>query len=287
MTANAKGMLWALVAAFTFATSIAAIKAAGGRIPVFEVAFFSAAGQLLFVGPRGVRQAPALLRRGARPGLHFLRVALIAAGTAAGFYAVMRLPIANATSISFAKAMFVTLLAVTVLHERLGWRRGLATAVGLAGVLLLMRPDMSGVWLGLGAAAGLMSAACTAGAAICTRILAQDHPVGALMFYQAVVSTLLLAPVAAADWVWPGGWDWVLVLVVALSGVAGNLATIVALRLAEASALAPIDYSRLVFATGAGILLFDEAPDALTLLGMAIVVASSLYVLRAEAKGLN
>jgi drug/metabolite transporter (DMT)-like permease len=287
MNANVKGMLWALLSAFTFATSVAAIKAVGGRIPVFEVAFFSAAGQLLFIGPRGVRQAPALLRAGARPLLQFIRVALIAAGTAAGFYAVMRLPIANATSISFAKAMFITLLAVVVLAERIGWRRWGATLVGLGGVLLLMRPDMDGAWLGLGAAAGLFSAACTASAAICTRILAQDHPVGALMFYQAVVSTLLLAPLAALDWVTPSGWDWALLLVVALSGVAGNLATIVALRLAEASALAPIDYSRLVFATGAGILLFNETPDGWTLLGMGIVVASSLYVLRSEAKGLN
>jgi drug/metabolite transporter (DMT)-like permease len=107
------------------------------------------------------------------------------------------------------------------------------------------------------------------------------------MFYQAVVSTLLLAPLAALDWVTPSGWDWALLLVVALSGVAGNLATIVALRLAEASALAPIDYSRLVFATGAGMLLFNETPDGWTLLGMGIVVASSLYVLRSEARGLN
>ena len=165
---NVRGALWSMINVLTFAVSTAAIKAVGGRIPVVEIVLFSVAGQLVILSPRILRAhvtslAPRVM------GLHLLRVFLLLGGMLTGFQAVVDLPVAEATALSFTKSLFLTVAAALILAERVGRGRWSCTLLGFAGVLVMLRPDAEGVsW---GASLAIVSAGAAALGALMTRVL--------------------------------------------------------------------------------------------------------------------
>jgi drug/metabolite transporter (DMT)-like permease len=192
------------------------------------------------------------------------------------YVAFALLPMVVATTLTFTQALFLTLLAAVVLGERIGPRRIGATVVGFLGVLVVMRPDLTGFDPSM-----LVALACALGAALtmlCTRQLGRTESRLTIMCYVSLFSTLYLT--LPALWTWqpvaPGQWGWLLVL--GLAATLGQFLMVGAFVLGEASALAPIDYVRLVFTAIAGYIVFAEVPDAWTWIGSAIIIASALYV---------
>lgn len=186
------------------------------------------------------------------------------------------LPMALATTLTFTQALFLTLLAAIVLGERIGPRRIGATLVGFLGVVVAVRPG----WIALDP--NMFSAlACALAAALTmlvTRQLGRTDSRLTIMCYVSMFSTLYL--IGPAVWTWqpvaPAQFGWLLVL--GLSATLGQFLMVGAFVIGEASALAPVDYVRLVFAAIGGYLVFGEIPDVWTWAGSAIIIASALYL---------
>lgn len=279
LSGNTRGALLMMINALIFSIMVALIKASAETVPLALVMFFSVATQFFFVSLRNVRLFGSALVASERRGLHLLRVALLVGSMYAGFSAVVMLPLAEATAISFSKSFFVTLLAAIVLKEAVGGRRWLAVIVGFAGILILARPG-SGEISVAGAMMGLISAAMAAGGAIGTRVLAQRDSSAILLLYQAAFGTLMMAPLAIWNWQMPDLATAGFLILIGLLSVVGNTSMIMALRVGEASALAPVDFTRAVFAAAIGIAFLDEVPTLWALIGTAVIIAGALLSFR-------
>lgn len=199
-----------------------------------------------------------------------------------GFTAVIHLPLADATAISFVKSMFVTVFAVIILGEVVGWRRWMAVAAGFVGVLVMLRPGTAGFSSdGLLALAG---AACAGVVMVIIRLLSRTEQPTTILTWQAVGVGLAMTLPGLYYWVWPQPWQWALLAAMGGVSYAGQYFNILAFKWGEASMLASLDYMRLLYAVFFGWLLFDSLPGGSTWAGAAIIVASSIYVIHRETR---
>ncbi|MQX37122.1 DMT family transporter [Roseospira navarrensis] len=282
---NVRGGVLMLVSAFFFTVMATLVKALGGVVPTVELVFFRFAFQAVALLPLGVLalrdDRRALMTR--RPGLHALRLVFGAAAMYGGFFAVANLPLATAMSITFTRALFLTVLAVIVLRESVGPHRWGAVCVGFAGVLVILRPWDGGaiepaMLVALGAAAAVASMS------ICVRLLSRTEGNLVLMLYPSLFATLLFAGPAWAVWVMPDAWTLVLLIAMSAAGGLGQVLLISAYRQAEPSAVAPINFTQLIWATLFGFVLFGEFPDAATWIGAAMILGGALYTLHRERR---
>jgi drug/metabolite transporter (DMT)-like permease len=278
---NVRGALWMLLAAMMFSAAEALIKALGRTIDSFEIAFFRCFLGGVFILPFMMRAGVSALRT-QRLGGHLLRAGAGYAATATAFYALTHLPLADATALSFARPLFVVILAVLFLGEPVRWRRWTATAVGFGGVLVMARPD--GAALDIATIVALVSAFFVAVVTVAIKRLAETERPETIIFYFATVSSLLSIGPALYVWRTPTAGEFALLLLMGALGSIGQYFTIRSFRIAEATAVDPVDYTRLLLATLIGIAVFAEVPDLWTLLGAAIIVASTLYITRREAR---
>jgi len=280
LSGNTRGSIWMLLSSLAFAIMATCIKLLGRDLPVIEILFFRQMFVILLVSPAIVRGFPAVFRSPRIP-LHLARAVMAMIAMTTGFTALVHLPLAEATAISFARTLFTTLLAVLILREVVGWRRWTATLVGFLGVLIVAQP--SPAQIDVYAVLGLISAGFVAGVQIVLRTLSRtDRPI-TIMAYQSVCLTLLLAAPTAWLWVTP---SWEQVAFMAAIGVvmsAVQWTMIKAYADGEAAAIAPMEYGRLLFATVAGVLIFEEVPTVYTLIGAVVIVASTLYTVHRNA----
>jgi drug/metabolite transporter (DMT)-like permease len=176
--------------------------------------------------------------------------------------------------------LFVTALSIVMLAETVGIRRWLATAVGLAGVLIVLRP-------GTGAfnpAAFFPSASALSWAftLILTRMMSGKEAAVVTMTYSAVTGLCLLTFMVPFVWVTPSWHDILFGLLIGVASTAGQWIVVLAYRYADASVLAPFSYTQLVWVTCLGFVVFDEVPDAWTVIGAAFIVLSGLYIAHRE-----
>lgn len=279
MSGNARGAILMLFNALIYSIMVLIIKSASSDVPLFVIMFFTVAMQLLFVGGRGFRRVGPLLVAGERRAAHMLRATALISSMLAGFYSVTALPLAISTSLSFSKAMFVTLFAALILAETVGPWRWVSVLIGFTGVVILSAPGGMEAIAVAGVAAGIISAAAAALGAILTRRLASD-PSEVLLLNQSLIGTLVLAPLAFWTWQAIDLPTLGLLVLTGLLSVVGNTSMIAALRMGEASALAPVDFSRAVFAGIIGYLAFEETPGSAALVGMSIIVVGALMSLR-------
>ncbi|UHS59027.1 DMT family transporter [Agrobacterium vaccinii] len=279
MSGNARGAVLMVFNALIYSIMVLIIKSVSPDVPLFVIMFFTVATQLLFVGGRAFRRVGPLLIAGERRGAHVLRATALISSMLAGFYSVTALPLAISTSLSFSKAMFVTLFAALILSETVGRWRWMSVVIGFTGVVILSGPTGTETIAVLGVAAGVVSAATAAFGAIMTRRLASETS-DVLLLNQSLVGTLVLAPLAFWTWQAIDLPTMGLLAMTGLLSVVGNTSMIAALRMGEASALAPVDFSRAIFAGVIGYLAFQETPGLAALVGMAIIVIGALMSLR-------
>jgi drug/metabolite transporter (DMT)-like permease len=171
---------------------------------------------------------------------------------------------------------------VIVLHEIVRWRRWSATAVGFIGVLVMVRPGAETFNVAaLFALADSLSIAFLV--TLIKRLPPGETPLG-MMFYFGVFSTIAALPPALFVWQWPTTAEWGLLVFIGILGALSQSFWIRAYRAGEASIVAPFDYLRLLFAGIAGYLAFAETVDLWTVLGAAIIVVSTVYIARREAR---
>ncbi len=274
-------LLLMAVAVALFALMDAGLKLLAPYYPVLQVAAVRGLSSLpfLLVWILATTGPGTLLR--ARWPLHLLRAALGIAMMAGFVYGLRTLPLSTAYAITFVAPLLVTALAVPLLGERVGPRRWTAIGIGLLGVLVVLRPSSEGM-LTLGGLAVLGAAVCYAVSAITVRMLARTDSTQAMVFW-----LMLLMGVGALGLAWRG---WVPLRaehawVIGGVGLAGSLAQVAlteAFRRGEASLVAPLEYSALLWGTLLDVALWGVLPDAVTWAGAGIIVASGLYLLRRE-----
>ena len=277
---NVRGAVWVVLAAALFVVMGTLTKLLADRFESAQMGFFRVAFGLLAVLPFVAHMGPRQLVTG-RLWLHLLRGLGGGLAVLCGFYALMHLSFADAVSISYARMLFVIPLAVMFLGEKVRVRRWTATAVGLVGVLVMLRPAGEvelATWI------ALLGALLVAGVSIMVKRLAETERPETLLFYFGVTSTLVTLLPALAVWTTPTLWELALLLAIGGSGSAAQYCMIQGYKSGEATAVIPFDYFRLLFAAAVGIVLFAEYPDAWTIGGAAIIVASTLYIALREAR---
>lgn len=266
-------------------------KATPAYIPVMQILAFRFGIQALALLPMAA--ATGLLYR---PGLcecalHMARALVIVAATGLFFAAIRSMPIANALAIFFVAPFIITLLGGLLLGEEVGPRRLAACGIGFAGALLIIQPSFED--LGLVALFPLGTALCFASYMIMTRAMApRIHPI-ALQGYTALAACLIILPLLTAfdgsgsallDPAMPSGLAVWTLLGVGVVSTVSHLFISFALRLAPAATIAPLQYLEIVAATVLGYYVFDDFPDALTWMGIAVIVGSGLYVFMRERR---
>ena len=218
-----------------------------------------------------------------RPLLHLGRVGLLVISISLLFVALTYMSLADATAISFTSPLFITLLAIPILGEKVDKVRWLAVLGGLCGVLVVVRPG-SGLasWVSL---LPLFGALAFAAFQIATRLLAATENTFATLFYTGLFGLLWSSLALPFVWVSPQPWHWLAFLLQGALGVAAHLCMIKAFAVAEASLLAPFNYSKLIWAAAAGYLVFDAIPTLNTLAGAAIIALAGLFVMLHERRG--
>ncbi|HEY0661834.1 MAG TPA: DMT family transporter [Lysobacter sp.] len=276
-----RAVLAMLAAVVFFCLMDAGLKQLTTHYPSLQVAALRGAASLPFVlvwalATTGV--AP-LLR--VRWSLHLLRGVLGIAMMFGFVYALRSLPLSTAYSIFFVAPLMITALSVPFLGEKVGPRRWTAIGIGLIGVLVVLRPTGEGV-LSLAGLAVLLAAFGYAVGAITVRVLARTDSTQAMMVWLLVFMALGAGALAAPDWVpirLSDGW---LILGIGIAGALGQYAITEAFRLGEASMIAPLEYTALVWGVLLDATLWGVLPDSITWVGAAIIVASGLYLLRRE-----
>jgi drug/metabolite transporter (DMT)-like permease len=270
-----------LAAVALFALMDTGLKILSPHYPALQVAALRGAAALPLV------LAWALATIGARGllrvhwPLHLLR-GVLGVGLIAGFvYGLRTLPLSTAYAISFVAPLLVTAMAVPILGEKVGPRRWTAIFIGLVGVLVVLRPTGQGM-MTLGGLAILAAAVCYAASAITVRVLAQRDSTQAMVFWLMLILAVAGGVLSWHEWTPIQGRHW---WVIAGVGVVGTLAQVLlteAFRRGEASMIAPLEYTALVWGVMLDLALWQVLPDGVTWLGAAIIIASGLYLIRRE-----
>lgn len=273
--------LYMLVAVALFALMDTGLKLLAPHYPPLQVATLRGASALPLVlgwtlatiGARG------LLR--VHWPLHLLRGALGVVMMACFVYGLRTLPLSTTYAITFIAPLLVTAMAVPFLGERVGPRRWIAIFVGLVGVLVVLRPTGQGV-MTLGGLAILLAAVCYAASAITVRLLAQRDSTQAMVFWLMLILVVGGGLLSWHEWTPIQARHW---WVIAGIGVIGTLAQVTlteAFRRGEASMIAPLEYTALVWGVLLDLTLWQVLPDGMTWVGAGIIIASGLYLLRRE-----
>ena len=212
-----------------------------------------------------------------QPGLQIARSGFLVASIASLFVSLTYLPIAEATAIGFTGPLFITALSVLLLGERVGWHRWLAIIIGLAGVLVIVRPG-GAVWH-WSAGMALLGAICFALFQIVSRWLANQDRHQTTLLYTSIGGAVWASLIVPFAWTTPTTEHVGMLLAIGAMGAAAHSSMLQAFARAEASLLAPFNYSKLIWATILGYLVFGDWPGLDTLIGSAIIVGAGLYVL--------
>lgn len=274
---NFRGAMWMVGSALAFTVAMVLIKYLGQGYSASLQSFYRQAAGFIILLPAILRD-PRTAFRTTRPGILIFRSAAGTVAMIASFYAVQKLPLADANALSFTRTLWLVPLAFFMLGEKLGPLRIGAAVIGFLGVLIMLRPGGHTIHFGLPQIAALSSAFLFALTIAGMKVMTRDHGPLVLLVYATVLGMVFSLPPALMSWKWPTLPDLGLLALMGVFSTATQACYIQGMRIGDAGAMAPIDYIRLVFATGAGFLLFHEIPTSATLLGAAIVVAATLFI---------
>ncbi len=237
--------------------------------------------------PEGTAQAATLGDSGwrrhisARWRLHVVRGVFAVAAINCGYYAISQIPLATVTVLFFTAPLFITILAVPVLGEKVGWRRWSATCVGFIGAIVVLWPTPGTFEGAMIIAVG--SSFLFACALVTGKMLSTTEAPSTMLLYSGVITSIGCLPLAVAVWVPPTPAELFYLTVVSVFATARMYCDIRGYAAGEASFVAPFSYLRLIFMAAAGYFLFSEVPELRAMGGAVIIIGSSLYIAHREA----
>lgn len=278
---HVSGIGFMVLAVLGFVAQDAAVKWLTGGYSVAEILVLRCAITLVLIlalaGATGLQQL-----RTTEPRLHALRGLMLLVSASTFFYGFGHLPLADAYTIFYLAPLVMTMFAAGLLHERVPKRAAWAVALGLAGVGVVVVPQLEG-------GTAVAYAACLAGTVsyslvgVLTRRLAAGETPLALLFYPCLVMLAFATPVAAWGWATPGPRDFAVFVVI---GVLWPLATFLfaaALKRTSVARLAPIEYSSIVWVVAIDYVFFATAPEPTTLVGSVVIIAACLLLIERRA----
>jgi drug/metabolite transporter (DMT)-like permease len=277
-----RGALWMVGAMLSFAlmaVSVRELLHSMGRFEILFVRSFVSLALLLLLLPR--RGLGSLRTR--RLGLHVLRNAFHFAGQYAWVYAISLLPLATVFAIEFTMPVWAALLAMIFLGERFNQGRVVMLVLGIAGVVVMLRPGMAVIQPA--ALVMLAGAFAYASTMIATKRLSERDSAFAILFYMGVIQLPLGLIPALPEWVWPGMRDLPWVFVIGAAGLVAHYCMTRAFRIADAMVVVPIDFLRLPLIAVVGMLFYDEPLQLAIMAGAAVIFAGTFYSLRRESMG--
>jgi S-adenosylmethionine uptake transporter len=281
MQSHLRGALLSLAAFGFYATHDVVVKYLGGSYSAFQTMFFSGlmGFPLITMLLLSDRRDGTLIPR--NPFWTVLRTVSAVVTGVMGFYAFSKLPMAQCYAIFFAMPLLITLMAIPMLGEKVGIRRGVAVIVGLLGVLIVLRPG-GGDAFSLGHLAALGAATTGSLNSVIVRKIGRDERSVVLMLYPMVLTFLAMGALMPFVYKPMPVTDLGLTAVMAFLGMLGALASIAAYRAAPAVIVAPMQYSQIIWAALYGWLFFQETVDFYTAVGSTVIIASGIYIVLRE-----
>jgi drug/metabolite transporter (DMT)-like permease len=279
--ATLKGMVLMGVAAAIISVMHVLVRDLSSEINPIQIAFYRNVIGFMMLFPFLLRQDRSLWIT-KQPKLQFFRAIIGTCALLSWFTALGMMPVGDATAISFVTVLFVTIGAALVLKEKVGVRRWTAILVGFVGTLIIIRPG-SGIF-GAGALVALMSTVFWAAALICVKILSRTDSSITMVFYANVFFTIFSFIPALFFWTWPTLEQTIWMVLIGVMATLGHLCMAQSLKMADATAVAPMDYTRMLFAAGVGFLMFGEFPDAMTWVGGTVIFISTVYITYRESR---
>ena len=275
-----KGIALILASTVFLGVSDVTAKYLSATLPSIEIAWIRFMVFAIIMTPAMMPGSPLFALRTDRLGLQLLRGLTVLSSSLFFICGLRFLPIAEASATGFVAPLFVTALSIVFLGEKVGLRRWIATAVGLVGVLIVLRPGFGAFHPA--AIFPIVSALAWACTLIMTRMMSGTERAVTVMAYSSIVGVCILTAMVPFVWVAPSWHDIMLGIFIGVASTAGQWIVVLAFRYADASVLAPFSYMQLLWVSILGFVVFGELPDVWTVTGAAFIVASGLYTAHRE-----
>ncbi len=275
-----KGIALILASTVFLGVSDVTAKYLSATLPSIEIAWIRFMVFAIIMTPAMMPGSPLFALPTDRLGLQLLRGLTVLSSSLFFISGLRFLPIAEASATGFVAPLFVTALSIVFLGEKVGLRRWIATAVGLVGVIIILRPGFGAFHPA--ALFPIVSALAWACTLIMTRMMSGTERAITVMAYSSIVGVCILTALVPFVWVAPSWHDILFGIFIGVASTAGQWIVVLAFRYADASVLAPFSYTQLLWVSILGFLVFGELPDVWTVTGAAFIVASGLYTAHRE-----
>lgn len=280
------GVLLKIMSALCATLMLACVKGLDGAIPTGEVIFFRSFVALfpLLIWLKFQGSVVSSIKTKNIFG-HVIRGFSGTGGMFFNYLALVYLSLADATAISYAAPLFTVVMAALLLKENVRASRWLAVMIGFSGIVIMLSSNLT---LGrdtahsgatMGALFALLAAACSATSNVQIRFLNGIESPGAIVFWFSTMTTLIGLSTLAWGWEMPNPRQWLLLLGCGLFGGVAQILVTLSLRYADASLLAPFDYTTLVWSMVIGYLFLNSLPGHATLLGATIVALAGIFTI--------
>lgn len=274
------GMFWMLVTGLCFVAVTACVKMVGPDVPAIQSGFLRYALGIVFLIPMLPSVRRAQVSRG-MAGMFLARGAAHAIAVSLWFFAMTRIPISDVTALNYLNPVYVIILAVIFLGERLGPYRIGAVVMAFAGTFVIIRPGFREI--DLGHLTMLVAAVAMAGSYFMAKLLSQRVAAEVVVFYLSIIVPILLAPLAWVIWV-PIAWvDTGWLFLCAFFATIGHYTMTLAFRAAPLAVTQPVTFLQLVWATLLGVFVFGEPVDGFVVMGGAMIIAAVSFITWREA----
>jgi len=278
------GVSWFILSLFSSALNDIVGKYSGLRLHSVEVAFFRFLFSMIALLPFIIYYGKGTLRT-THPFIHIVRGVLLFFGMTSWIYGLTIVPVTTATVISFATPLFTLVLALFFLNERIIWQRWVVTLAGFIGIIITLRPNSGDfnpqvlIFIFASISFAMLD--------VINKKFVIKESMLSMLFYSAMVTTIVSAPFVSAYWQTPTILEITLLFILGSSGSLILFFLLKAFALADATALAPYRYMELIVSAIAAYFVFGETPETSTLYGALIIIPSTLFIIYSEQKVIN
>ncbi len=275
-----RGVLWMIGTLLCFSLMSIAARELSSEMPTVEILVFRNAVAVVVMAPFVLGRGLAGLRT-ANAKLHLARAVVQLGGQFSWIYGIALLPLAEVTALEFTVPLWTLILAVAFLGETASRAKIAATAAGLIGVAVILRPGFEAV--SPVALVVLAGAACFAGSGVLVKYLTRTEDATMIVFHMNLLQLPIVTIPALFVWVAPGLAEWPWIIAWGLAGLGAHYTMARGLRLADITLIFPLDFLRLPLLAAVGWLFYAEALDPWTALGALIIFAGNYHSVRKEA----
>ena len=276
-----QGICWIALSGLLFSILNAGLRYVSLDLPPMVTSFFRFLFGLVFIAPIVLRMGLGVFRTKS-PLMQVGRNVVHASAFAIWYTALPLIPLAEMTAIMFAGPLFITIGAALFLGEKVRWRRWAAIGFGFLGVLIIVRPGFANV--GFGTWLMLSSVPVIAASQLIAKVQTKVDSTQTIICWQTILLILFFLPAALLQWKTPSVEQLVILLGCGLIGSAANMCMVQAFQVAEISAVQPMMFLNIVWASAWGLIVFADTPDFWTFVGAGVIIASTSYIARREAQ---